>query len=432
MATDQIKLNYPFFSALALGLLLGASIALPGRAAAAGLTVSGGKYSVTVPDNLMKEWRGAFKLPEISLFHYSHRPVAELVAESLGQNSRQTAEYRTYSHNPTAVYQWLEQFSAEINSPLREGELEIANNKVVKFTPPTPGRNFNVYQSTKTLLDRLEANQPTTQLVVDSVEPGPLADSSKLGIKELIGHGESKFNGSPKNRRHNIRKGVEKMKGIIVAKGEEFSFNKYLGPVEGYTGFLPELVIKAEGTVPEFGGGLCQVSSTTFRAAMDAGLPITQRRNHAYAVQYYAPQGTDATIYPGVIDLKFVNDTPGSILVWPYFKDENTLVFDLYGTKDDRQVTLGTPVQYDRKSDGSMKASWARTIVKNGKSTTQTFASVYRSPALYHKQEKFPTPPAPGDVNPTPTLAPPIPTSPENPPATNSNSNSNSNTNTQP
>jgi vancomycin resistance protein YoaR len=83
---------------------------------------------------------------------------------------------------------------------------------------------------------------------------------------------------------------------------------------------LPELVIKKEGTVPEFGGGLCQVSSTAFRAAMNGGLPITQRRNHAYAVQYYAPQGTDATIYPGVVDLKFINDTPGDILIWAFEK----------------------------------------------------------------------------------------------------------------
>ncbi len=143
---------------------------------------------------------------------------------------------------------------------------------------------------------------------------------------------------------------------------------------------------------------------------MDAGLPITQRKNHSYAVQYYAPQGTDATIYPGVIDLKFLNDTPGSILVWPYLKDANTLVFDFYGTKDSREVKLGTPYQYDKKSDGSMKASWSRTVIKNGKSTTQTFSSIYQPPALFHKQEKFPTPASPNDSMPKPTLAPPVTT----------------------
>src|SRR4029077_14600178 len=120
----------------------------------------------------------------------------------------------------------------------------------------------------------------------------------------------------------------------------------------------------------EFGGGLCQVSTTTFRAAMQAGLPITARRNHAYAVKYYSPQGTDATIYPGSADLKFINDTPGAILIWPYEKDKNTLVYDFYGTKDSRQVTLQTPVVYDRKPDGSMKATWTRLVTVDG--TTRT------------------------------------------------------------
>jgi hypothetical protein len=158
---------------------------------------------------------------------------------------------------------------------------------------------------------------------------------------------------------------------------------------------------------------------------MKAGLPITQRRNHSYAVQYYAPQGTDATIYPGVIDLKFLNDTPGSILVWPYFPDQDTLIFDFYGTKDNREVVLKDPVSYDRKSDGSLKANWTRTVIKNGVSDTKTFNSVYLPPALFHKEEQFvanptsPNPTTPPGENPgtiTPTPAPP--TNEPTPPAT--------------
>ena len=76
---------------------------------------------------------------------------------------------------------------------------------------------------------------------------------------------------------------------------------------------------------------------------MNGGLPISQRRNHAYAVQYYSPQGTDATIYPGVVDLKFINDTRRhfNLGLW---KDKNTLVFDFYGTKDSRKVVLEKPI----------------------------------------------------------------------------------------
>ena len=213
----------------------------------------------------------------------------------------------------------------------------------------------------------MEAGQKQAELAVNVTLPKTqLADSNNLGIKELIAQGKSNFRGSPKNRRHNIAVGVSKFQGVIVAAGEEFSFNKNLGTVEKEQGFLPELVIKKEGTIPELGGGLCQVSTTTFRAAMEAGLPITARRNHAYAVQYYSPQGTDATIYPGSSDLKFINDTPGSILIWPHLIDKDNLVFDFYGSRDSRQVTLDKPVSYDRQPDGSMKATWTRTVVKDG------------------------------------------------------------------
>jgi vancomycin resistance protein YoaR len=107
----------------------------------------------------------------------------------------------------------------------------------------------------------------------------------------------------------------------LLLPGEIFSFNSHLGPVDGAHGFLKELVIKPEGTLPEFGGGLCQVSTTAYRGALYAGLPIVERSPHSYAVGYYSQiggHGIDATIYPGAHDLRFKNDTPGSLLLQAY------------------------------------------------------------------------------------------------------------------
>lgn len=178
---------------------------------------------------------------------------------------------------------------------------------------------------------------------------------------------------------------------MIIRPGEEFSFNKFLGDVDAEHGFLPELVIKRTGVVPEFGGGLCQVSSTTFRAAMNAGLPIVERRAHSFAVQYYAPQGSDATIYPGVTDLRFTNNLNSSLLVWTRIEGTR-LFFDFYGTKDDRIVEFDGPVQYDKKTDGSMKATWTRRVKLNGTTTEQVFRSTYLPPALFHPEEQATTP----------------------------------------
>lgn len=325
----------------------------------------------------------------------------------------------TKAYNIRAVYQWVEGLSEQVFVDKVEGKLIIENGRAVAFTPPTAGRRLDAALTTFAVVNALEKNEATVAATVIETEyKSSLANTNTLGIKELIARGESKFTGSPKNRRTNIEVGISKIRGVIIPQGGEFSFNENLGPVEASEGFVPELVIKRTGTVPELGGGLCQVSSTTFRAAMNAGLPITQRKNHSYAVQYYAPQGTDATIYPGVIDLKFINDTPGAILVWPYLKDKDTLIFDFYGTKDSREVELEKPVQYDRKSDGSMKAYWIRHVTKNGEKKTETFNSTYLPPALFHKEETFvatpgnpiPAEPTSGENTQTPPPPPPAAT----------------------
>ncbi len=381
---------------------------------------TGSTTTANIPANLATEWRGSYIRPAVSLLEKKSSGNDLTIKDYFSKKT----PIRTYKFNPSSVYAWTGQIANSVNAEASEPSIKIENGRVTEFTPPQTGKSLDRYDSTMKIIDALSKGINTIELSVRTTEPREsLAEKNNLGIKELIGRGESVFNGSPANRRHNIKVGIEKMKGIIIKPGEEFSFNKYLGPVEAYAGFKPELVIKRTGTVPELGGGLCQVSSTTFRAAMHAGLPITQRRNHSYAVQYYAPQGTDATIYPGVVDLKFKNDTENSILVWPYLKNENYLVFDFYGTYDGRKVELGTPYSYDKKSDGSMKSTWKRKVIsKNGEESSDTFNSVYQPPALFHKQETFvPTTPAAG-TNPSTNT----PTQPAN------QNNSNSNTNNEP
>lgn len=392
--------------------------------------------TANVPANLVTQWRGLYTRPVMSLIGRTEKindvTLKQYLQSVLNSKTSVKLPTRTYKFNPAAVYVWTGQIANSVNTEASEPAMKIEDGRVTEFTPPQTGKILDRFASTMKIMDALGKGETTVSLSVNTTEPKkPLGELNDLGITELIGRGESKFNGSPANRRHNIKVGVSKMTGVIIKPGEEFSFNKYLGPVEAYAGFKPELVIKATGTVPELGGGLCQVSSTTFRAAMHAGLPITQRRNHSYAVQYYAPQGTDATIYPGVIDLKFTNDTGNSILIWPYFKDDNYLVFDFYGTYDGRKVELGTPYAYDKQSNGAMKATWKRTVTRVGEDPTyDTFASTYQPPALFHKQESFiPAAPAPG-TNPAIT-PPPTDTTPktdpdnkdQNPPANNSNTN---------
>jgi vancomycin resistance protein YoaR len=308
----------------------------------------------------------------------------------------------------SATAKVLEDAAAKLNQPAKESKLVIEDGWAKEFEPGQDGQALDMFRA----YSMIASGQEFIKLPVLVSKPNSsLADTNDLGINELVAVGESNFAGSPYNRRVNIRVGASRYQGLILKPGEEFSFNKILGDVDGEHGFLPELVIKKTGTVPEFGGGLCQVSSTAFRAAMNAGLPIVERRNHSYAVKYYAPQGTDATIYPGVTDFRFKNDLPSHLLMRTKI-DGDKLFYEFYGTKDNRQITFDGPYQFDKKANGAMKAVWTRWVEKDGYKAEQVFNSTYQPPALFHTetQASTPNPQAttanPNDPNAQPGTAP--------------------------
>lgn len=173
-------------------------------------------------------------------------------------------------------------------------------------------------------------------------------DVNNLGIKELIGRGSSHFSGSIANRIYNIGLSSSRFKGVLIPPGEILSFNDIVGDVSNLTGYKQAYVIKDGKTVLGDGGGVCQVSTTLFRAALNAGLPIVERRAHSYRVSYYeqdSPPGLDATVYAPTTDLKIKNDTPGHILIQPVFDAQKaTLAFEIYGTSDGRVASVTKPV----------------------------------------------------------------------------------------
>lgn len=199
-----------------------------------------------------------------------------------------------------------------------------------------------------------EPSEAALDIPVNQIEPLVTVPDSlrERGITELVGVGYSTYKTSPTNRIANVNRGFEQFNGIIVEQGTEFSFTDLMGPIDAANGWLPELVIKGDETIPEYGGGLCQVSSTMFRAALYSGLPITQRKNHSYAVSYYAypyGYGLDATVYDPNPNLKFMNDTPGDLLIQGY-TDGFDAYFVFYGTYDGRTVKMEGPYSYDYRN----------------------------------------------------------------------------------
>lgn len=243
----------------------------------------------------------------------------------------------------TDLEKYIQELKKEIDQPVQEAVWEMKDNKVTQFQPDQPGVTLRMPETINLIQSSLLTDQHKVNLPADYVEPKRnLASLNNLGVTSLVARGESNFSGSPTNRRHNIKTGASKFNKALVVPGEEFSFNKILGRVDDTTGYRPELVIKGDKTTPEFGGGLCQVSTTTFRAALNGGYPITARHNHSYRVSYYEPAGTDATIYPPYPDFRFINDTDYYLLISTWIEGDN-LYFDFYSTPTGRTVELEGP-----------------------------------------------------------------------------------------
>ena len=282
----------------------------------------------------------------------------------------------------------------QVNREPVNAQLEYENEKVEVFSLSHEGVSLKIEENKNEIYKNIfrEENHKDDsekdieiEMITEKVQPEITTESiDNMGITALLATGESNFYGSSKNRKHNIAVGASKFHGILIGHEDEFSFNKVLGKVGPQQGYLPELVIKKGVTTPEYGGGLCQVSTTAFRAATRSGMEITERKNHAYPVKYYNPQGTDATIYPPHPDLRFKNNTPAYMLIQTRVEG-NKLYFDFYGSDDDRNVVLTGPYIYDKKTSGAMKATWTQEVYdKNGElKFKKVFYSNYKSPNLY-------------------------------------------------
>ncbi|HNP89132.1 MAG: Vancomycin B-type resistance protein VanW [Microgenomates group bacterium ADurb.Bin219] len=260
------------------------------------------------------------------------------------------------------INQYLEELKKIIETDPQNATLQIENGKAVVFTPSQDGFLLDRKKTKEKfitaiddLINQADLKQKEIEVVVTVVSPKITTESiNNLGIKEIVGTGNSKFAGSIEQRIFNIGLATSKLNGVVIAPGEIFSFNEAVGDISEATGYKKAYIIQQGRTVLGDGGGVCQVSTTLFRAALDAGLPIKERHSHAYRVSYYEQDsgpGLDATVFSPTADLKFENDTANHLLIQGQFnKKAKTLSFKLYGTADGRKAEIGKPIIKDVSS----------------------------------------------------------------------------------
>ncbi len=251
--------------------------------------------------------------------------------------------------NQEELVKLVDTWAQQVARPPLNARFDFNENlsTLVELSPSADGYALDTEATIAGIISAIETGQTHIDLPVELLHPAVASDDiGSLGIKELVVAGRSNFAGSSEARIRNIEVAASKFVGVVVPPSEMFSFNEHIGDVTAANGFEDSLIIAGDRTAVGVGGGVCQVSTTVFRAAWRAGFPIEERWNHGYVVSWYGNPGLDATIYTPTVDFKFRNTTDHHLLIKPIVDSENgVLTYKFFGTKPDWQVELEKPVQ---------------------------------------------------------------------------------------
>jgi len=258
--------------------------------------------------------------------------------------------------DPQKLAAYLTQLSSELRrTPVNSRfSFNDTTHQLEVIQPAVIGRELDITRTINLIQDKVKAGKHTSELVFNFKNP-PVTDEmtgAQLGITELVESQTSYFRGSSTYRVQNIKTAASQFHGLLIAPGQTFSMATELGDISLDNGYAEALIILGDRTIKGVGGGVCQVSSTLFRTAFFAGLPIVERHPHAYRVGYYeqnagghdpALAGLDATVYVPLVDFKFTNDTPYWLLMETYTSPTyGTLTWKFYSIRDGRSVDWST------------------------------------------------------------------------------------------
>ncbi|GIV18171.1 MAG: hypothetical protein KatS3mg022_3606 [Armatimonadota bacterium] len=235
------------------------------------------------------------------------------------------------------MQRWLRERQQRVEAPPRDARVRYISAGRWEALPEQSGVRLTG-DAAERLADALRQSSSTCTLPLEEVPPRITREHLQQIDSEWAAV-STHFSERERNRAHNIRKAAESINGIVLLPGDEFSYNKAVGPRTLQEGFRRAPVIVKGELVPGDGGGVCQVSTTVYMAALQAGLQIVQRSHHAFPI-HYAPPGLDATVVYGAIDLRFRNNTPSPVALITQAKSGRMTVRVLGSSAHKRKVTI--------------------------------------------------------------------------------------------
>jgi vancomycin resistance protein YoaR len=220
------------------------------------------------------------------------------------------------------------------------------------------GRTLDIPATIAAINEGLSSAQREIPLAFITTDPTVKDDATAqdLGITELVVSASTYFSGSSPERIQNITTASSAFHGLLIPPGGTLSMADILGDISLDNGYAEALIIFGDKTINGVGGGVCQVSTTLFRAVFFGGYPIIERYPHAYRVGYYEQgpgspgPGLDATVFVPMVDFKFTNDNPSWLLMETYVTGNNRLQWKFYSTSD------GRTVDWSSKTSGKVDA----------------------------------------------------------------------------
>ena len=328
--------------------------------------------------------------------------------------------------NQEPLQKWVTRVADKIGRDSVEPRVDWNGGALLTTQAGRSAYRLDIERTVARINELIVADERTMPLPVNEIQPQVTPETlATLGINEVVAEGRSDFSGSAAYRITNIKAGVRRMDGILIPPGGEFSFNENVGEIDASNGFTEGYAIVGNRTQKEPGGGICQVSTTLFRAAFYAGVPITDWTPHRFRISWYEQYdsiGMDSTIFTGGgPDLRFVNDTGKWMLVEGTVDEAQALVtFRLYGTPvagrevrrseaaisartaaptvpvyiNDPEQPVGGYYQTDQ-ARGGLQVQITRTVLQNGVvASTRTFITTFQPwPNIFLKNPKTALPP---------------------------------------